>query len=332
MKSKEIHVNYIKESIRTKNILYYLTEPMRMSTVYWSSNSLKILKDPYFDHLRPAVIKFVKSCMNTDGGFGGNVGLPSTVLSTFTALQILFIHGVPYYSRKTVDYILSMQLCGGGFVNDEFLEKDTRFDCCAVLSLHLLSIMKDHFGTDAEQACFLIDNEEALDRGRLKEPIPDEFLDEIRFDKNTSIRYLLTCYNTDGGFGQLAGSESHAAQVFCCLSALRSLGGLDSVDRAQIEDFLVFRQCPNGGLNGRINKKEDVCYSFWAFAAVQLLGADSIDRSALMSFIYECEGENGGFSDRKGNECDLYHLMFSLASLSLMQEEGLREVDPGFAL
>ena len=48
--------------------------------------------------------------------------------------------------------------------------------------------------------------------------------------------------------------------------------------------------------------------------------------------IYSCQGENGGFSDRPGHECDLYHLMFSLTSLSLLEEEDLKKVDPGFAI
>lgn len=336
MLDKQKHVEYIKRTMATKNMLYYLADPIRLSTVYWATNSLKLLQDDHLGELRPSVVSLVKSCLNEDGGFGGRAGYPSTVMSTFTALQVLYLHDTVYFSQDTVDYILHMQDSDGGFANDEYGEKDTRLDCCAVLSLHLLSIMREECtadgGTEEQEPRHFAASKAGFDRSRLGAPIPEQFLEEIKFDRGGAVGHILSCYNADGGFGQLARTESHAAQIFCCLSALRSLGCIGAVDASRIEDFLAYRQCPSGGLNGRINKKEDVCYSFWAFAAARLLGSECIDARALRAFIYSCEGEDGGFSDRKGNECDLYHLMFSLASLSMLGEDGLDAVDPGFAL
>lgn len=334
MLDKKKHIQYIKDAIETKDLAYYSTEQSRIFTIYWTANSLKILKDDFLFEIKQSVIELVKSSLNKDGGFGGNIGLGSTILSTFHALQLLWIYGIPFYSKNTINFILNLQSDDGSFENDEWGEKDTRFDCCAVLSLHLISIMKDAISRSgnvlSEEVSFYPECE--LNENLLSKPISEEFIKEIGFDKTKSIMHILNCYNLDGGFGQIIGSESHAAQIFCCVSVLRVLDALVCVDVERINDFLVYRQCPNGGLNGRLEKKEDVCYSFWALAALIMIGSEGIDKEALKAFIYSCEGENGGFSDRSGNEPDLYHLMFSIASLGLLGEEGLKEVDPGFCL
>lgn len=352
---KEKHEKYVLETMETRDILYYLTDPLRIATAYWTSNSLRMLGSPHFEANRAKILTFVKSCFNEDGGFGGTKGYPSTILCTFHALQILFLYNTPFYSAKTINYIIGHQK-EGAFCNDGYGEKDTRFDCCAILSLHLLCKMREHVLAqdlhEATRVCkgvenkikldkrwvedpeagFFFEDSCPLDRKLLAERIPTAFLEEIRFDTDGFLLHLHRCYNPDGGFGQEAGSESHAAQIFCVLSALRVIGLLASVDRDKIEEFLVFRQNNTGGLCGRTNKKEDVCYSFWALSSLKMLNSELIDTDALQSYIFRCEGPNGGFSDRPGNECDAYHQMFSLASLSLMGYDELGEVDPGFAL
>lgn len=46
--------------------------------------------------------------------------------------------------------------------------------------------------------------------------------------------------------------------VFVCVGALAILGHLDEVDHEQLAWWLAERQLPNGGLNGRPEKLEDV--------------------------------------------------------------------------
>jgi geranylgeranyl transferase type-2 subunit beta len=138
--------------------------------------------------------------------------------------------------------IFSLQQPSGVFAGDSFGETDTRFLYCAVSALSLL--------------------------GRLGE------LDRVR-----TVGYLERCRNFDGGFGSVVGSESHAAQgeygfcspllitiflpkfhpiVFVCVAALAILDRLDVVDFDTLAWWLCERQLPNGGLNGRPEKLEDV--------------------------------------------------------------------------
>ena len=67
--------------------------------------------------------------------------------------------------------------------------------------------------------------------------------------------------------------------------------------------WLAERQLPCGGLNGRPEKLQDVCYSWWVIASLKIIGKlDWIDKDKLKEYILQCQDEEtGGFSDRPGN-------------------------------
>lgn len=52
--------------------------------------------------------------------------------------------------------------------------------------------------------------------------------------------------------------EIHPNKVFVCVAALAILDRLDEVDQETLAWWLSERQLPNGGLNGRPEKLEDV--------------------------------------------------------------------------
>jgi hypothetical protein len=87
-------------------------------------------------------------------------------------LHMLSLQTMGVYIRTV---ILGLQQPSGVFAGDAFGETDTRFLYCAVSALSLLG---------------------ALDR----------------LDRERAVSYLTSCRNFDGGFGRIAGSESHAAQ------------------------------------------------------------------------------------------------------------------------
>ena len=73
-----------------------------------------------------------------------------------------------------ISVILGLQLPNGAVQGDKWGETDTRFLYCAVSSLA-------HLG--------------ALDK----------------LDRGLTINYIMSCHNSDGGFGVDEGAESHAA-------------------------------------------------------------------------------------------------------------------------
>lgn len=110
----------------------------------------------------------------------------------------------------------------------------------------------------------------------------------VHVDK--AVDYIQSCANFDGGYGTSPGAESHAGQIFTCVGALAIAGRLDRVNHKRLAAWLSERQLKNGGLNGRPEKKEDVCYSWWVMSTMAMLDKlHWIDGDKLASFILQCQ-------------------------------------------
>lgn len=157
-------------------------------------------------------------------------------------------------------------------------------------------------------------------------------------DVPLAIQYIESCANADGGYGTSPGAESHSGQIFTCIAALSIANRLESVDTDRLAAWLSERQVTSGpgfgGLNGRPEKKEDSCYSWWVLSPLAILQKlHWIDGAALVRFLLGCQdAEHGGFSDRPGDAVDVFHTHFALCGLSLLGYEGLAEVDARFCL
>ena len=85
-------------------------------------------------------------------------------------------------------------------------------------------------------------------------------------------------------------SKIQLTKVWVCLAALSLLNRLDIIDIPTLAGWLSERQLPSGGLNGRPEKLEDVCYSWWDLASLSILGKlNWINRDKLIGFILESQ-------------------------------------------
>jgi geranylgeranyl transferase type-2 subunit beta len=213
---------------------------------------------------------------DTTGAFGAHPKHDGHLLSTLSAIQILAIQdsldivntdrlvtckpswNILWASPTAAKPVHSTVLLSlvhpetGRVAGDRWGETDTRFSYILVSALSLLGRLKDL--------------DEAFD-GKGRELV---------------IGHIERCRNFDGGFGSDEGSESHGGQsepkngclyhldaekrlilrdfdtVFVCVAALAILDRLDLVDVGTLAWWLSERQLPNGGLNGRPEKLEDV--------------------------------------------------------------------------
>ena len=149
-----------------------------------------------------------------------------------------------------------------------------------------------------------------------------------RINKEKAVEFVLKCLNFDGGFGCIPGAESHSGQVllkkntyiflhlkfnlinkililkiYCCLGFLSIMNCLHLINVDLLGWWLSERQLESGGLNGRPEKLQDVCYSWWVIASLKIIGKlDWINTEKLKEYILSCQDdETGGFSDRPGN-------------------------------
>ena len=141
----------------------------------------------------------------------------------------------------------------GTFAGDEWGETDTRFLYGAFNALSILDAM-----------------------------------DLIDVDK--AINHVQQCANLDGAYGVAPGAESHSGQVFTCIGALSIARRLDLIDIDRVGAWLSERQLANGGLNGRPEKLEDVCYSWWVLSSLAMIDRlHWIDKEKLSQFILRCQ-------------------------------------------
>ncbi|TVY27393.1 Geranylgeranyl transferase type-2 subunit beta [Lachnellula hyalina] len=303
----EPHVKYIQSlDTRKDEIEYWLTEHLRLNGLYWGLTALHLLGRP--DALpREETIDFVLSCQTEDGGFGAAPGHDAHLLYTVSAVQVLATvdaldvleeRGKSGGKLGVGKYIAALQNRGTGtFAGDEWGEEDTRFlyDALNALSLlHLLDLV----------------------------------------DVNKAVDYIISCANFDGGYGVSPGAESHSGQIFTCLGALSIAGRLDVVNGDKLGRWLSERQVDAGGLNGRPEKLEDVCYSWWVASSLAMIGRlHWIDGGKLTEFILKCQDpKEGGLADRPGDMVDVFHTVFGIAGLSLLGYPGVEEVDPVYCM
>ncbi|KAL9103876.1 MAG: hypothetical protein Q9163_001113 [Psora crenata] len=300
------HVQYIQSlDTRKDELEYWLTEHLRLNGVYWGLTALHLLGHP--EALpRDATISFVLSCQHESGGFGPAPGHDAHMLYTVSAVQILATldavdhleaHGKAGKGRVG-RYIADLQSKEtGSFAGDEWGEYDTRFLYGAFNALSLLRL-----------------------------------LDLV--DVSKAVGHIQACANSDGGYGITPGAESHAGQIFTCIGALAIANRLDLVDRDRLGAWLSERQLPNGGLNGRPEKLEDVCYSWWVLSSLAIIDRSHwINGEKLSQFILRCQDPaKGGIADRPGDMVDVFHTVFGLTGLSLLGFPGLEPVDAVYCM
>jgi geranylgeranyl transferase type-2 subunit beta len=320
------HVRYIlnlEEHTNTSD-LFYFTDHKRLSGVYWALSSLELLHS--LDTLpRERILDYVLTCYHpsvslaipfSDGrgarapkdistrepllaAFAGNADQDAHLLYTLSGIQILAIYDALDLidSDAVAAYVAGLQQPDGSFAGDMWGEVDSRFSYCALLTLAILGRMN------------------VVDVPRAAE-------------------YVVSCANFDGGFGCIPGAESHAGQVFCCVGALKLSGALDRINGELLGWWLCERQLECGGFNGRPDKKEDVCYSWWVLSSLAMLDKVSwVDGERLDGFIRECQDpDEGGIADQPGDIPDIFHTFFGLAGLSLLGDKQLDPINPMYAL
>jgi geranylgeranyl transferase type-2 subunit beta len=305
------HRDYIVKISKSRDSFeYYATEHFRLSGIYWGLCALYLMGEE--DALdREELISWVLSCQKPEGGFGASERNDCHILPTLSAVQILAMVGRLDLvdADKVVGYVAGLQQEDGSFYGDYTGEVDTRFIYAALACLKILGRLED--------CC---DGLAGVDgRG---------------IDVGKAVEYIVGCQNFDGGYGATPGNESHAGQVFTCVAALQLAGALDKVDADLLCWWLAERQTASGGLNGRPEKLQDVCYSWWCLSSLSILKRlHWIDQDRLVEFILDCQDEiDGGISDRPEDQADVYHTFFGLAGISLLGRSGLKPIDPTLAL
>lgn len=137
-----------------------------------------------------------------------------------------------------------------------------------------------------------------------------------------AVDYIRSCRAYDGAIGLVPGQEGHGGSTFCALASLVLMNRIDDVIdekwRHELLQWCTSRQI--GGMQGRPNKLEDTCYSFWIGGSLRLLGEDELlSHEQLRAFVMKNQSTCGGFSKQIGAYPDILHAFYSMAYLNFSQ-------------
>jgi len=222
------------------------------------------------------------------------------IAMTYTALAILVILGddLSRIDKESLcKGLRSLQLPDGSFkAAAEGGENDMRFIYCAAA---ISKFLNSKSGIDVEKA----------------------------------IDYIVNSISYEGGFGQGPWLESHGGSTYCAVAALSLLDGLDRLPSRKMAGLV--RWCINRqitGFQGRPNKPEDTCYTFWLGGTLSMLGmSDCIDWKEAQDFVLTTQDSiTGGLSKWPDNYPDPLHTYLGLSGLALADPPlgyALRPVD-----
>lgn len=313
--NRELHIRYFSSNLRELPGAYCKLDTNRLTLVHFSVNALDMLDVwgktdvellQHYQLDRQHIIEWIYSLQtkftddDTEGlaGFKGGsfLGNPPPrqynhghIAMTYTALATLKTLGDDFDRVDTkgiVHAVGRLQLEDGSFQCVAFgSEHDMRFLYCACAVCHMLG-------------------------------------DWSTLDIQRAVRYIQRCHSWDGAFSLLPGQEGHGGSTFCAVASLVLMGQLNEVLNERWRSDLIYwctsRQIK--GMQGRPDKLEDTCYSYWIGGTLRLLDLDGLlDHTALRSFVMQCQTIMGGFGKAVSAMPDLLHSFYSMAYLNFSQ-------------
>ncbi|RWS02093.1 Protein farnesyltransferase subunit beta-like protein [Dinothrombium tinctorium] len=302
---RTLHIQYLQKGLFT-------TLPQRFEGLdasrpwltYWICHSLALLGDQTVLSLASKrIIRFLATCKNKTGGYGGGPGQMSHLATTYAAVNALATlcseEALNSIDRSSLlQFLTDMKQADGSFTMHKGGECDMRGVYCAISVAYLCNIQNDQL-----------------------------------FENTAS--WIISCQTFEGGFGATPGNEAHGGYTFCAVAALMLLGLTHKCNVKSLLRWIVNKQYNlEGGFAGRTNKLVDACYSFWQGAVLPMIHAIlcsyqgniiSIDtwlfhQQAMQEYILGCcQDPCGGLIDKPKKQRDYYHTCYGLSGLSIAQ-------------
>jgi geranylgeranyl transferase type-1 subunit beta len=302
------HIRYYVSLLKSMPSQYASLDPQRLTVLHFCVHALDLL-GVWDDTLlqenlqlsKAQIIDWIYSLQNDNpGGFLGSSCCGSgrkvsSLAATYCALACLKVLGDDDWSsnRKRlarvgiIEFLKQQQASDGCFraYQNQEGEADMRFVYCACAISYMLD---DWSGIDIPKV----------------------------------VEYIKRCRAYDGAIALIPNQEGHGGSTYCAVASLVLMNQLDQVMDDKWKSDLIYwcvhRQVR--GMQGRPNKKEDTCYSFWIGGTLRLLQKDDLlDHGALQHYILSNQHTKiGGFCKcREAPYPDILHAFFSISWLGM---------------
>ncbi|KAK4272096.1 hypothetical protein QN277_020695 [Acacia crassicarpa] len=236
---RDRHMEFLEKGLGHLAPSFSVLDANRPWLCYWILHSIALLGESVDDELENNTIDFLSRCQDPNGGYGGGPGQMPHLATTYAAVNTLITLGgqkalASINRDKLSGFLHRMKQPDGGFRMHDVGEIDVRACYTAISVASVLNIL---------------DNELISNVGD----------------------FILSCQTYEGGIAGEPGSEAHGGYTFCGLATMILIDEVNRLDLPRLTEWVVFRQGPECGFQGRTNKLVDGCYSFWQGAVVDLL-------------------------------------------------------------
>ncbi|KAJ2809457.1 Rab geranylgeranyltransferase [Coemansia guatemalensis] len=139
-------------------------------------------------------------------------------------------------------------------------------------------------------------------------------------DKQQVIDYILSCQNTDGGFGGHHGHDSHLLYTMSAVQVLAMYGALDRVDGSRVVDYVAgLQDAETGEICGDEWGERDTRFAFIAVAILSFFDAlPRLDSDRIVEYVKLSMNYDGGFGSGPGGESHAAQVYTCLACLAIL--------------
>uniref|UniRef100_A0A1I7SYX3 Geranylgeranyl transferase type-2 subunit beta n=1 Tax=Caenorhabditis tropicalis TaxID=1561998 RepID=A0A1I7SYX3_9PELO len=117
------------------------------------------------------------------------------------------------------------------------------------------------------------------------------------------VQYVLSCRNSDGGYGPAPGHDSHLLHTLCAVQTLIIFDSLQKADSNSICDYVKKLQNEDGSFCGDLSGEVDTRFTLCSLATCHLLGnLSTLNIDTAVNFLLRCYNSDGGFGTRPGSE------------------------------
>lgn len=149
---------------------------------------------------------------------------------------------------------------------------------------------------------------DALDR-KIKEKFRDRLVTQLK-----------KIQAADGGFTWDAHTKgSDIYDTYCAVWTLKTIGALDQIDTAKVEEFV--KSCANkdGGYGFMPGQASQPIHTFSGVATLNMLGRIStVDKSSVVGYLTPLQAKQGGFAVKKGFPANVKCTYSALHTLKML--------------
>lgn len=146
-----------------------------------------------------------------------------------------------------------------------------------------------------------------------------ELLGTLDFPREDIIEFVLSCRNSDGGFGGNTDLDSHLLYTLSAIQLLCLYDALDKIDIEATARYVSSMQRSDGSFQGDVWGEVDSRFSYISVHALALLRhLDDIDRESAIRWVLSCQNADGGFGVSPGAESHAGQIFCCVGALRIL--------------